>query len=186
MLTSNETESIYILNAGSAQSEHDRLNAQHRLFDDMMQNDLLPQHIASSLPTHPKILELATGTAIWLTEMAKTLPPNAEFVGLDFDTSKFPSASSLPPNITLRKANMYEPFPDDLLGKFDVVNVRLILFALKEGTGLDLVKNLMTLLKPGGWVVWAETGPGMYRLISWLIPEFLFHKLLCTKLTILQ
>lgn len=54
---------------------------------------------------------------------------------------------------------MYEPFPDDLIGKFDVVNVRLIIFALKDGLGVDLVKNLMTLLKPGGWIVWAETGP---------------------------
>ncbi|KAI1421795.1 hypothetical protein F5Y12DRAFT_765953 [Xylaria sp. FL1777] len=155
-----ETESVYFLNAGVAQSEHDRLNRQHHLFDDMMQNDLLPPDVASSLsksPTPPKILEIATGTAIWLSEVGKTLSPDAELVGLDYDTTKF--QSSLAPNITLRQANMYEPFPSDLLGKFDVVNVRLIIFALKEGQGTDLVKNLMTLLKPGGYIVWAETGP---------------------------
>ncbi|KAH8168139.1 hypothetical protein CIB48_g27 [Xylaria polymorpha] len=162
MLVDNVTDSIYILNAGSAESEHERLNRQHVLFDDMMENNLLPPHIATSLnasTTAPKILEVATGTAVWLQEVAKILPSEAEFVGLDFDTSKFPLASSLPRNITLRKANMYEPFPDDLIGKFDVVNVRLIIFALKDGLGVDLVKNLMTLLKPGGWIVWAETGP---------------------------
>ncbi|KAI0903410.1 hypothetical protein F4823DRAFT_618674 [Ustulina deusta] len=155
-----EAESVYFLNAGAAKLEHDRLNRQHRLFDDMMQNDLLPPHIASSLSTSstpPKILEIATGTAVWLSEIAKTLPPDAELVGLDYDTSKFPS--SLAPNITLRQANMYEPFPSDLLGKFDVVNVRLIVFALKEGQGTELVTNLMTLLKPGGYIVWAETSP---------------------------
>ncbi|KAI0419672.1 hypothetical protein F5X98DRAFT_372682 [Xylaria grammica] len=158
--TDSQAESIYFLNAGAAQAEQDRLNRQHRLFDDMMQNDLLPPHIASALatsPTPPKVLEIATGTAVWLTEVAKTLRPDAEFVGLDYDTSKFPT--SLPPNITLRQADMFKPFPSDLLGKFDVVNVRLIIFALKEGQGTDLVKNLMTLLKPGGYVVWAETGP---------------------------
>ncbi|KAI1112122.1 hypothetical protein F5Y14DRAFT_423221 [Nemania sp. NC0429] len=162
MPTSGPNESIYILNAGSAQSEHDRLNSQHHLFNDIMQNDLLPPHIASSLSassTPPKIVEIATGTAVWLSEIAKTLSPDAELVGLDFDTSKFPSQSSLASNIALRQANMYEPFPSDLIGRFDVVNVRLIIFALKDGHGIDLARNLMTLLKPGGHIVWAETGP---------------------------
>lgn len=171
------TESIYILNAGSAQSEHDRLNSQHHLFNDLMQNDLLPPHIASSLsasPTPPKILEIATGTAVWLSEIAKTLSPDAELVGLDFDTSKFPSQSSLAPNIALRQANMYEPFASDLLGRFDVVHVRLITFAMKEGYGIDLAKNLMTLLKPGGHVVWAETGPGTYKANSLWTVEYFF------------
>ncbi|KAJ8131606.1 hypothetical protein O1611_g2019 [Lasiodiplodia mahajangana] len=145
MLTKDNTDSIYILNAGSAQSEHDRLNSQHHLFND--------------------ILEIATGTAVWLSEIAKTLSPDAELVGLDFDTSKFPAPSSLAPNITLRQANMFEPFPSDLHGRFDVVNIRLIIFALKEGYGTNLVKNLMTLLKPGGYIVWAETGPANYVVL---------------------
>ncbi|KAI0403845.1 hypothetical protein F4802DRAFT_569597 [Xylaria palmicola] len=153
--------SIYFLNSGS-QPEHERLNTQHYLFDDIMQNELLPPHITSLLsasPNPPKILEIATGTAIWLSEVAKALHPDTEFVGLDFDTTKFPPPTSLVPNITLRQANMYKPFPSDLLGKFDVVNVRCIIFALKGGEGTNLVKNLMTLLKPGGHIVWAETGP---------------------------
>ncbi|KAI3318859.1 hypothetical protein HD806DRAFT_511177 [Xylariaceae sp. AK1471] len=157
--TNGNSQSIYFLNAGSAQSEHHRLNVQHHLFNDIMQGDLLPPHIAAALDASPRVLEIATGTAIWLTEIAKTLTQDAELVGLDFDTSKFPPPSSLPPNITLRQANMYEPFPSDLLGRFDVVNVRLIIFALKKGHGTDLVRNLMTLLKPGGCIVWAETGP---------------------------
>ncbi|KAI0487500.1 hypothetical protein F4859DRAFT_510070 [Xylaria cf. heliscus] len=156
------TNGIYFLNAGSAESEGDRLNRQHHLFDDILHNELLPPHIASALatsPTPPKIVEIATGTGIWLLEVAKTLSPDAELVGLDYDTSKFPTASSLASNITLRQADMLKPFPSDLLGKFDVVNVRLIVFALKEGYGTDLVRNLMTLLKPGGYIVWAETSP---------------------------
>jgi 2-polyprenyl-3-methyl-5-hydroxy-6-metoxy-1,4-benzoquinol methylase len=162
--TNGNAKSIYILNSGAAETEHDRLNVQHHLFSDIMQGDLLPPHIASGLKASrpaPKVLEIATGTGIWLTEMAKTLSPDAELVGLDFDTSKFPSQSFLPPNVTLRQANMYEPFPSDLHGRFDVVHVRLIIFALKEGQGTDLVRNLMTLLRPGGHIVWAETGPGM-------------------------
>ncbi|KAI1352736.1 hypothetical protein F5Y01DRAFT_324023 [Xylaria sp. FL0043] len=162
MATSNIPESMYMLNSGSAQVEHDRLNVQHHLFNDIMQGDLLPPHIASALnaaPTPPKILEMATGSAIWLTEVAKTLPSNAELVGLDYDTSRFPPPSSLPSNITLAKGDMYEPFSSDLLGKFDVVHVRMILFGLKDGRGTEVAKNLLTLLKPGGYLVWVETGP---------------------------
>ncbi|KAI1326791.1 hypothetical protein F5Y16DRAFT_374048 [Xylariaceae sp. FL0255] len=162
MLDNDTTDSIYILNDGSAQTEHERLNRQHVLFMEILENDLLPPHIKSSLAAStqpPKVLDLATGTGIWLLSVAKELPSDAELVGLDFDTTKFPPPAELPNNVSLRKANMFEPFPDELLGTFDVVNVRLIIFALKAGDGLDLVKNIMTLLKPGGWVVWTETGP---------------------------
>lgn len=165
-----------MLNDGSAQSEHDRLNLQHALLDDIMRNDLLPPHIASALSassTPPKILEIATGTAVWLSDVAKTLSPDAELVGLDFDTSKFPEPSTLAPNISLRQANMFKPFASDLLGQFDVVNVRLIVFALKAGDGIGLAKNIMSLLKPGGHLVWTETSP---LLTSIEPPSVAWHK----------
>ncbi|KAI1259441.1 hypothetical protein F5Y18DRAFT_433251 [Xylariaceae sp. FL1019] len=176
MTTSGETDSIYVLNDGSSEAEHERLNLQHRLFDDIMQNTLLPPHIHSSITETskaPKVLDLATGTGIWLTSVAKTLPPDSELVGLDFDTSKFPPAGSLPPNITLSKGNIFEPFPADLHGRFDVVNVRLILLALKVGDGTALMKNVMSLLKPGGFVVWSETGPTVQAVEP---PSFAFYK----------
>ncbi|KAI1171317.1 hypothetical protein F4777DRAFT_566022 [Nemania sp. FL0916] len=166
MATNGNSESIYILNSGPGQSEQDRLNAQHHLFTALMQGDMLPPHIASSLSAlpAPKVMDIATGSGVWLYEIGKTLSPDAELVGLDFDTSKFPSSPQAP-NITLRQANMLEPFTSDLLGKFDVVHMRLILYALKAGYAVDLMKNIMTLLKPGGYVVWSETGP-LYTTIQ--------------------
>ncbi|KAI0394507.1 hypothetical protein F5Y17DRAFT_427602 [Xylariaceae sp. FL0594] len=161
---STSKESIYILNTGSPEAEHRRLNTQHFVFTDIMRGELLPAHIqvpllSSPSASPPKILEIATGSAIWLLEMSKLLPADAELVGVDLDTSKFPPAESLPGNISLRTHNMHEPFPDELRGRFDVVNVRLIIFALKEGLGVKLAQNLLTLLKPGGYLVWTETGP---------------------------
>ncbi|KAI0508254.1 hypothetical protein F5B22DRAFT_659718 [Xylaria bambusicola] len=170
-------ESMYMLNSGSSQVEHDRLNVQHHLFNDIMQGHLLPPHIISALdaqPTPPKILEMATGSAIWLTEVAKTLPAEAELVGLDYDTSRFPPPSSLPPNIKLGKGDMYEPFSSDLLGNFDVVHVRMILFGVKEGRGPEVARNLLTLLKPGGYLVWVETGPVLlHGLVTTIEPPSL-------------
>ncbi|KAJ3579230.1 hypothetical protein NPX13_g1340 [Xylaria arbuscula] len=117
-------ESMYMLNSGSSQAERDRLDVQHHLFNEIMQGHLLPPHIIAELnasPAPPKVLEMATGSAVWLTEVAKLLPSEAELVGLDYDTSRFPLSSSLPPNVKLCKGDMYEPFPNGLLGKFDVL-----------------------------------------------------------------
>ncbi|KAI1128451.1 hypothetical protein F5Y10DRAFT_240404 [Nemania abortiva] len=157
-------DSIYILNDGSSsESERDRLDVQHEICNDVMRNELLPSHIQRELldlssSRAPKVLDVATGSASWLRAIVKLLPPSAELVGLDYDPTKFPSPSLLTDNITLKEADMYRPFPKDLVGQFDVVHVRFIHFALKVGQGAELVKNLMTLLRPGGWIVWTETG----------------------------
>lgn len=163
MSAPNKGDSIYVLNDGSSSHlERDRLDVQHEICNDVMRDELLPSHIqaellASSSSRAPKVLDVATGSASWLRAMAKLLPPKAELVGLDYDPTKFPPPSLLAGNITLREADMYRPFPGDLIGHFDVVHARLITFALKAGQGAELVKNLMTLLRPGGWIVWSET-----------------------------
>lgn len=155
-------DSIYILNNGSTSEwERDRLDMQHEICNDAMRNELLPPHIQAELlaissSRVPRVLDVATGSAAWLRAMAKVLPPEAELVGVDYDPTKFPPASLLANNITLREADMYRPFPEDLVGQFDVVHARLITFALKAGQGAELVKNLMTLLRPGGWIAWSE------------------------------
>jgi len=58
----------------------------------------------------------------------------------------FPSKDVLPENITFRPQNLLEPFPDDCLGAYDVVNVRVMLVALSSDEWEPAVQNLMTLL----------------------------------------
>ncbi|UQC86316.1 uncharacterized protein CLUP02_11816 [Colletotrichum lupini] len=41
--------------------------------------------------------QIATGTGIWLRDMAKLLPSSPELRGIDMDTTKFPPLSDLPP-----------------------------------------------------------------------------------------
>ena len=57
-----------------------------------------------------------------------------------------PSKDALPDNITFHHQNLLEPFPDEYLGEYDVVNVRLMVVALSSDEWEPAVRNLMTLL----------------------------------------
>ncbi|KAI3340037.1 S-adenosyl-L-methionine-dependent methyltransferase [Ustulina deusta] len=155
--------SPYILNESTSngiKQEGHRLDSQHRFFDDVLNNELLPLHVANQLAKtpSPRVCDVATGTAIWLQELARTLPASAELVGLDFDVSKFPDAEALPSNIRLSFGNAYEPFPEEFRNRFDVVHLRHFILATKKDHAVPLVQNLLSLLRPGGWLVWVEAG----------------------------
>ncbi|KAI1261601.1 hypothetical protein F5Y18DRAFT_400808 [Xylariaceae sp. FL1019] len=150
-------DSYMLNNAAAADYERERLNKQFFIFNEAMEGNLLPPHIAKDISDNPKprICDMATGSAIWLTELAKTLPPSAELFGYDYDDSKFPK-DNLPSNIKLGKANVYESFPEDLEGTFDVVSLRLFYLAARKDKVVDMLKNLSKLLRPGGWLVWFD------------------------------
>jgi SAM-dependent methyltransferase len=161
------SDSPYILNEtdkNGLEQERKRLDTQHYWIDDIMNNELLPRHITDQLAANsspPRVCELATGTGIWLKELAKTLPASAELVGLDYDLSKFPEPKALPSNVKLGYANAFEPFSEELRNSFDVVHLRFFVYAMKRGQGVPLVRNLLSLLRPGGWLVWVELSPSM-------------------------
>lgn len=58
----------------------------------------------------------------------------------------FPSQDELPRNIKFYHQNLLEPFPTELIGQYDVVNIRLMVVALSAGEWGPAVRNLMTLL----------------------------------------
>lgn len=58
----------------------------------------------------------------------------------------FPRKDELPENIAFYHQNLLEPFPDIYLGKYDVVNVRVMVVALSSDEWEPAVRNLMTLL----------------------------------------
>lgn len=59
----------------------------------------------------------------------------------------FPKQAALPENITFYPQNLLLPFPEEFLGKYDVVNVRLMLAALSSDEWEPAIRNLMTLLR---------------------------------------
>lgn len=127
-------------------------------------NVLLPREVKQDLESKPSpaIADVCTGTGIWAVSVAKELP-NAQIRGFDIDASKF--ATNLPSNVELQYGNVFEPFPSELLGKFDLVHARFLVSLLKKEDWVPVARNFMTLLRPGGWILWEDSGPFEFRVL---------------------
>ena len=97
-----------------------------------------------------------SSTRHFLLDMAQSSPYSCRFVGLDISDSGFPATSALPSNVELLVHNFFDPFPNGLLGTFDVVHMRLMMLAMKHGDWIKVLRNILTSLKPGGWIQWTE------------------------------
>lgn len=56
----------------------------------------------------------------------------------------------------LRKWNIFEDVPSDLVEKYDFVHVRLLILVIQNSDPRSIVRNLLKLLKPGGFLQWDE------------------------------
>ncbi|KAI0390564.1 S-adenosyl-L-methionine-dependent methyltransferase [Xylariaceae sp. FL0594] len=160
---STNNDSPYVLNEteqDGLEQERDRLNIQHYWFDDILSNELLPRHILDQLTASPSPPRLA-----------KTFPTPAELLGLDYDVTEF--SDVLPSNVTLKFGDAFQPFPADLQNSFDVVHLRYFVWAVKSGQVVALVRNLMSLLRPGGWLVWVDHNPVMIAVEP---PDHAFYR----------
>jgi hypothetical protein len=83
--------------------------------------------------------------SIWAIEIAEDPKLNANVTAFDISDKFFPPATWLPRNLTLRLQDILHPFPDDLLGMFDVVHFRLSLALTAENLGL-MIERAISLL----------------------------------------
>ena len=58
--------------------------------------------------------------------------------------------------MTLSHGDFWKPFPAELQGTFDLVNIRLIIISMGPGIWESTLRNVLTLLKPGGAIQWTE------------------------------
>ncbi|KAH8589795.1 hypothetical protein B0O99DRAFT_636249 [Bisporella sp. PMI_857] len=135
--------------------DFNRLNLQHHLWKDIFGYTLNPK-----IPRDKKFLkvaDIATGTGIWLLDLHSQLDPSTktELVGFDTDITQSGPKEWFPENFSLRKWSVFDDVPDDLVGTFDIVNVRLIVFVIEEDPA-PVLRNLTKLLKPGGHLQWCE------------------------------
>ncbi|KAI4262734.1 MAG: hypothetical protein L6R42_002093 [Xanthoria sp. 1 TBL-2021] len=152
--------------------ESQRLDAQHEYMRHMSYGHL----VHPSIPLHQlhAVADVATGTGRWLRQLAEdaVLPrpvsdQNPTFIGFDISNQQFPPQKELPPHLALETHDMVKPFPTEHHEKFDLVNVRLVSYAIKASDLDQVVRNVLQLLRPGGYLQWQEADASD----SWAHPE---------------
>ncbi|KAL5363156.1 S-adenosyl-L-methionine-dependent methyltransferase [Aspergillus floccosus] len=143
----------YRLNRDVAAST--RLSLQHYIWKENM-GYLLHPAIDVSRPDLA-IADVGTGTGIWLLDLLRQLP-NAKFHGFDISSEQYPAPGFLPPNVSLSKLDILAEIPEQYREKFDVVHARLLVQVVNQAGSdpVPVIKNMMKLLKPGGYLQWEE------------------------------
>ena len=88
--------------------------------------------------------------------MAQQLPASTQLDGLDISFGQMPPREWLPRNVNLRLADVFRPPTEDMIEKYDVIHIRHFVCVVKENDPAPLLKNLLRMLKPGGWLQWDE------------------------------
>ncbi|PGH00881.1 hypothetical protein GX51_05545 [Blastomyces parvus] len=149
---SNSEAARYLLTRTKAES--DRLDDQHEAFRETL-GFLL--HPAIPQRGHMRIADLAAfKEGIWLRDIAGKLPETCRFDGFDVSLDQVPDRALFPTDINYYVQDVLEPFPTEFLGQYDAVHVRLLVMGLKAEQWELAIRNLMTLLRPGGYLQWTD------------------------------
>lgn len=121
------------------------------------------------------VLDVGTGTGRWALEAA-LLWPESNVIGLDVVPPPIDAGASeqniRPPNYVFVPGNILEglPFND---ASFDYVHQRMMVGALPRNRWPDVVRELLRVTRPGGWVELVEAGsargggPALDALNTW-------------------
>ncbi|CEJ82416.1 hypothetical protein VHEMI02482 [[Torrubiella] hemipterigena] len=132
-----------------------RLNYQYYLWQDTFRFHLHPD--IPQLAPDARIAEVATGSGIWLFDTAREVPSNISLTGLDISLDQIPGPrGSQMPNMSFQQWSFFDAPPEDLVGKFDVVHMRLVAVVVMDQDPEKILKNVKLLLKPGGYIQWEE------------------------------
>ncbi|KAH6715755.1 S-adenosyl-L-methionine-dependent methyltransferase [Leptodontidium sp. MPI-SDFR-AT-0119] len=140
--------------------EIERLKNQHFFLVDLCNGILQPN--VGPAGSFRNIADVGTGSGIWLEEFAKTLeeaaPVERTFIGFDVSTLMFPRAPVEGFNFIQHDAR--KPFPVSEQEKYDLVHLRLLAAAFKEEDIKGVVENVVSILKPGGYLQWEDADVG--------------------------
>ena len=156
------TEDQYVL--GRGYSAASRLNYQFYLWKNTLGFNLHPSIAAPK--DDARIADVATGTGIWLVDLAQEVPATVRMVGLDITLAQAPPKQWLPANVSMRVWNIFEELPEDLVGQFDIVHVRLLLLVIPDNDAVPVIKRLALMLKPGGYLQWEEHNGFNHRVMT--------------------
>ncbi|KAM5458158.1 hypothetical protein MaudCBS49596_000070 [Microsporum audouinii] len=142
----------YMLDRGYFASS--RLNFQFYLWKESLRFNLHP-----SIPTpiqNLRIADIGTGTGLWLFDLARELPDSAQLDGFDISLANAPQQQWWPRNVTLHQWNVFDDVPDEMIGKYDVVHLRLLILVVENSDPRPIIQNVYKMLKPGGYIQWDD------------------------------
>ncbi|KAJ5989408.1 hypothetical protein N7481_004618 [Penicillium waksmanii] len=103
-----------------------------------------------------RVADVGTGTGIWLRDLSKILPGTCQLDGFDLSDAMFFKKTPRPTNVSFIQHNLLKPFPAQFTAQYDVVNVRAMVVALSSDEWEPALRNLMSLLRPGGYIQWLD------------------------------
>ena len=147
--TTMAKESTYMLSHRDEQvQESERLERQYDLLKHVFSGQLLHPSIPP-FGDHFDAADIGTGTGVWLNDLARTFPRPAgslvRLVGFDISSSKYPSANE--DGVDLVVYDFTKRFPKEYHGVFDVVHLRLLVYAIREVDVVRVVENVTELLR---------------------------------------
>ncbi len=149
------------------QQEDQRLHFQHYALHHAFGN----HYLAPLSPETRTILDVGSGTGIWAIDMAQQFP-QAHIIGADITLTSLPR--TLPNSCVFCQADVLQglPFPTH---QFDFTHQRLLVLAIPAPRWPSVVRELVRVTRPQGWVELLEAGttvqnagPATERLLSWL------------------
>lgn len=153
--------------AGDSILRPNSINLQHYIWI-----QLFGYHLHPSIPTdisQARVADVGTGTgfvvlpvdheslqrctnifchrnSIWLLDLASKLPASVRLDGLDLSLDAAPQPALLPTNVALRRWDLKEPVPEDLVGVYDVVHIRNFSFILLDEEIPRVLRDLVDLI----------------------------------------
>ena len=83
--------------------------------------------------------------SIWMVDV-KQKYPDLQIDGFDVSISQCPPVEFLPEGCSVHELDMLKAVPEKFEGIYDVVNLRLMMAAIKDDNPVPLLKNLITML----------------------------------------
>ncbi|KAL5364972.1 hypothetical protein BJX96DRAFT_168725 [Aspergillus floccosus] len=165
-MTLPKVSDVYILGSESIK-EKPRLNEGQAYFNILTDGKLLPSCLSIRKNEPLRIADVATGTGQWLLDVYKQLPylSSSRFMGFDVSSALFPSAQGVPAQMTLHEHDIRHQFPTEFIGIFDVVHARFLKYAFLKTEWEGVLQNMVSLLKPGGYLLWEDSDYSLYSCI---------------------
>ena len=78
-------------------------------------------------------------------DLSTRLPATVKLEGFDISLEATTLSGHLPPNVSFRKWDIKQSPPEDLVGQYDIVHIRLLIFVLLDDDIPKILQNLPSL-----------------------------------------